>query len=130
MKNALLAPGFGAALSLVAVVGVQANDWPQWRGPNRDAVSTEKGLLQDWPTSGPLLVWKATGLGLGYSTVSVAQGHVFVVGDKGQESFALALKVDDSKKFGQRSSARPVRLVGAGLLVRAEHRPWMAIWFL
>ncbi|MBI3416163.1 MAG: hypothetical protein HY043_12770, partial [Verrucomicrobia bacterium] len=45
-------------------------DWPQWRGPHRDGISTEKGLLQDWPAGGPPLAWKATGLGAGYATVA------------------------------------------------------------
>ena len=41
-------------------------DWPQWRGPNRDGVSTETGLLQAWKPGGPPLAWRATGLGTGY----------------------------------------------------------------
>ena len=32
-----------------------AADWPQWRGPNRDGVSQETGLLQEWPKEGPKL---------------------------------------------------------------------------
>ena len=43
-----------------------AGDWPQWRGPNRDGVSTEKGLLDKWPEGGPKLVWKAEGVGEGF----------------------------------------------------------------
>ncbi|MBN1443690.1 MAG: hypothetical protein JXA90_13355, partial [Planctomycetes bacterium] len=40
-------------------------EWPQWRGPNRDDISSDKGLLTKWPSGGPALVWKATGLGGG-----------------------------------------------------------------
>lgn len=57
------------------------NPWPQFRGPNRDAKSTETGLLKQWPAAGPPLLWKATGLGSGYSSVSVAGGKVFTMGD-------------------------------------------------
>ena len=37
--------------------------WPQWRGPNRDGISKETGLLKEWPANGPSLVWKAAGAG-------------------------------------------------------------------
>jgi outer membrane protein assembly factor BamB len=98
MKNALLSRTFCAVIAGFVAHIVPASDWPQWRGPNRDAASTETGLLQDWPAGGPPLVWKANGLGLGYSTIAVTQGRIFTVGDKGQESFAVALKVDDGKE--------------------------------
>src|SRR5215510_8389568 len=57
-----------------------SSDCPQWRGPNRDGVSKETGLLKDWPAGVPKLAWKATGLGKGYSTVAVAGGKIFTIG--------------------------------------------------
>ena len=42
-----------------------AANWPQWRGPNRDGISKETGLLKQWPAEGPPLVWKASGAGGG-----------------------------------------------------------------
>src|SRR5437016_7691624 len=45
-------------------------DWPQWRGPNRDGISTDHGLLQDWTAHPPKLLWTADGLGRGYASVS------------------------------------------------------------
>ena len=62
-----------------------AADWPQWRGPNRDGVSTETGILDEWPEEGPKLLWKATGVGEGFSSVSVANGRIYTMGD-GKES--------------------------------------------
>jgi len=62
-----------------------AADWPQWRGPNRDGVSTETGILDEWPEGGPKLLWKATGVGAGFSSVSVANGRIYTMGD-GKES--------------------------------------------
>jgi outer membrane protein assembly factor BamB len=81
-------------------------DWPQWRGPNRDDISTETGLLKDWPASGPHLVWKATGLGAGYSGVSVLGDRLYCAGDKKEDSLVLALDCADGKqvwctKFGK-----------------------------
>jgi outer membrane protein assembly factor BamB len=61
-----------------------AADWPQWRGPGRTGVSTETGLLKEWPEDGPKLVRKITGLGGGYSTVAIVGGKIFTTGSKGQ----------------------------------------------
>ena len=43
-------------LSLSTVL-VQAGDWPQWRGPDRNDLSKETGLLKQWPAEGPKQVW-------------------------------------------------------------------------
>ena len=50
---------------------LQAGDWPNWRGTNRDDVSDEKGLLETWPTGGPKKLWMARDGGLGYAGFSV-----------------------------------------------------------
>lgn len=57
-----------------------ATDWPQWRGPNRDGISTEKGLLKEWPKGGPPLAWRIKGLGSGMSSVAIAGGRLFTQG--------------------------------------------------
>ena len=57
--------------------------WPQWRGPRRDGISTERDLLANWPAEGPRLLWKAEGLGRGWSSPIVTGGAVFVTGDVG-----------------------------------------------
>lgn len=51
--------------------------WPQWRGANRDNISPDKGLLQEWPSAGPPLVWRLHGLGDGVSPVSIGGGRIF-----------------------------------------------------
>ena len=66
-----------------AVPLAPGGDWPQWRGPKRDGVSIETGLLPSWPASGPPRVWSANGLGRGFSSVSVAAGRIFTMGDRG-----------------------------------------------
>ena len=48
-----------------------AADWPQWRGPNRDGISAETGLLKEWPKEGPRLLWQRKDVGDGYSTPAV-----------------------------------------------------------
>src|SRR5262249_13310811 len=74
-----------------------AADWPQWRGPNRDGVSAETGLLKDWPAAGPPLAWYASGLGDGYSSVVTAGNRIFATGDKGESSYVIALNLADGK---------------------------------
>jgi outer membrane protein assembly factor BamB len=73
-------------------------DWPGWRGPDRTGVSTEKGLLNEWPKGGPKLAWKAKDLGEGFSTPSVAGGKVFLLGTKGNDEYIIALDVKDGSK--------------------------------
>jgi len=69
-------------------------DWPQWRGPHRDAVSAETGLLKEWPTNGPTLAWELTGLGKGYSSVVIAGGTLFTMGNIDAQ-YMLAFKLSD-----------------------------------
>ena len=68
-------------ISIFVVVNVNAQDWAQWRGPKQDAVCTETGLLQSWPETGPELAWEVSGLGSGYSAVSICDGKLFTMGD-------------------------------------------------
>src|SRR5688572_14248574 len=72
--------------------------WPQWRGPQRDGVSTDTGLLAAWPAGGPPKVLTATGLGAGFSSVAIAQGRIFTMGDQTDAQYVIAL--DQAK--GQR----------------------------
>jgi outer membrane protein assembly factor BamB len=88
-----LAPAFVLAL-LIATPPAGADDWPQWRGPERNGKSAETGLLAQWPEAGPPLVWKAEGIGAGYSTVSVAGGRIFTMGDLADGQYVFALKQD------------------------------------
>jgi hypothetical protein len=53
----------------------QPFDWPQWQGPDRNAISREKGLLQSWPKDGPPLLWEVKDLGESYSSPSIAAGR-------------------------------------------------------
>jgi len=68
------------ALFAGCLTTLPAADWQQWRGPERDGISKETGLLQKWPEGGPPLAWKATGLGEGFASVAVANGRVITQG--------------------------------------------------
>jgi outer membrane protein assembly factor BamB len=92
--------------SLLGVFGVVAftftcgaDDWPQWRGPHRDGISNEKGLLKEWPKDGPKLLWKVTNAGSGYSTPAVVGDRLYLLGNEGMEKeFVEALAVADGKR--------------------------------
>jgi outer membrane protein assembly factor BamB len=99
-----------AVLSLPRVVSNRAlDDWPQWRGPNRDGVSAERGLLKDWPAGGPPLVWKTGGAGEGYSSFSTANGRLYTLGARGGTEYVIAFDAATGKRLwesehGQRFS--------------------------
>jgi outer membrane protein assembly factor BamB len=97
----------------VGATAARANDWPQWQGPDRTAVSQEKGLLQNWPKGGPNLLWRATGLGVGFSTPSVAAGRIFTMGNRGKTEYVLALDEGTGKELWS-AEVGPVRAGGGG----------------
>jgi outer membrane protein assembly factor BamB len=88
-------------LLAVLLVGVaaRAEDWPSWRGPNRDAISLEKGLLDSWPKDGPRLLWQAKGLGNGYSSVAIAGGRIFSMGAIRGAAHLIALDLETGKEL-------------------------------
>lgn len=54
-----------------------ASDWPQYLGPDRNAVSSETGLLRSWPADGPKVLWTVP-LGVGFGGPAVSEGKVYV----------------------------------------------------
>jgi len=71
-----------------------AGDWPQWRGPRRDGVCDETGLLQQWPEGEPKLLWKSTDLGRGYSAPIIVGQRIYLAGDVGDDLAIFALDLD------------------------------------
>jgi outer membrane protein assembly factor BamB len=89
-------------LSLIA----SAADWPQWRGPNRDGISSETGLLPAWPAGGPRALWKASGLGEGYSSLAIVNGRIYTQGQRGNQEFVIALDVKTGQKLWETPTTR------------------------
>ncbi len=92
--------------ALTLGVSLSAADWPQWNGPDRNGVSKETGLLQQWPSSGPSLVWTATGLGNGYGSTAVVGTRVFVQGTRNGSSVVVALNRADGKEIWSKALGR------------------------
>jgi len=68
--------------------------WPEFRGPRRDSISTETGLLKQWPADGPPLIWTYSDCGKGFSGVSIAEGKIFSAGDFGEKEVLFALDLN------------------------------------
>ena len=77
----------------------RADDWPQFRGPNRDSRSAETGLLAEWPANGPELLWSASDVGAGFTHVAVVDGLVYVTGLVGTAGFLSAYTADGELKW-------------------------------
>ena len=87
-----------ASAAVLMITTLRAADWPQWQGPDRTGNSKETGLLKQWPSSGPAVVWTATGLGSGYGSLAVAGDRVFVQGTRGGNSIVVAYNRADGKE--------------------------------
>ena len=105
MRNVLLwlsmvTAGCSAACAAEEPDGLIASpepDWPQWRGPRRDGVSHETGLLAAWPAEGPKLLWKINDLGRGWSSPIIVGKRLYVTGDRDGQ-----LKIDAFDLAGKR----------------------------
>ncbi|MGD9722872.1 MAG: PQQ-binding-like beta-propeller repeat protein [Pirellulales bacterium] len=88
-----------AFLVLLAVPAL-AVDWPQWRGPGRDGISQETGLLAQWPAEGPKLLWQVKNIDDGYSTPSVVGDRLYLMSNKGMDDeFVQALNAADGSQI-------------------------------
>jgi outer membrane protein assembly factor BamB len=96
MKPRSLFPLSGVFLALA--LPALAADWPQWRGPNRDDVSRETGLLKSWPKDGPPLLWSFTDAGIGYSGPAVVGDRLYTLGGDGKKTSVYALDVKNPEK--------------------------------
>ena len=83
--------------------------WPQWRGPNRDNVSTESGLLKEWPEDGPPLLWQAEGLGEGIASVAIAGGRVVTLGYRDEQEFVTAVSAETGEQLWMKSIGPAVK---------------------
>jgi len=99
MKRWILLVGLGTAF----LQSVEADDWPQWRGPDRSGVSQETNLLKQWPQNGPRRIWLYDKAGNGYSGPAIVGGRLFTMGTRsiaGKEQEAvIALEENTGKEL-------------------------------
>lgn len=92
-------------LILLTVIAEPAagDDWPGWRGPNRDGICRETGLLQSWPDGGPKLLWKTKGIGEGYSGPAIVGDRLYTMGNRDGKEQVFALDVTNGGKQAWKS---------------------------
>jgi outer membrane protein assembly factor BamB len=93
-----------------ATVTVSAGDWPGFRGPNRDNISTETGLYRTWPAGGPKVLWKTT-VAEGYAGAAIKAGRLYVNDyDEAKKEHAVrCLSMADGKELWRWSYVVDVR---------------------
>jgi outer membrane protein assembly factor BamB len=90
-----------ASLVIPALAGVARGEWPQWRGPNRDGVSTETGLMKSWPEGGPPRVWLFENCGLGYSAPAIVGSRLYMMGARENEEQLIAIDAKTGNELWQ-----------------------------
>jgi len=100
----LLSTGLAIGYLCVLTMSSMAQDWPQWRGPNRDDISQAKGLLKKWPDGGPKQLWINKNSGLGYSGFAIVKDRLYTMGlelegDRQAKCFVLCLDANDGKEI-------------------------------
>jgi outer membrane protein assembly factor BamB len=86
-----------------------SHEWSQWRGQNRDGISPDTGLLTALPPGGPPLIWKAIGLGASYSSIAIAKGKIYTMGDLGDGSYVLCLDATTGTVLWTTRMGRPYK---------------------
>ncbi|MDP6546634.1 MAG: PQQ-binding-like beta-propeller repeat protein [Phycisphaerae bacterium] len=95
----LVACGAARGADTAKLIASPEPDWPQWRGPKRDAVSTETGLLDAWPEGGPKLLWKTTGLGRGWCSPIIVKDTIYICGEIKWDLMIFAMGLDGEIKW-------------------------------
>ena len=91
-----------------------STEWPQWRGPNRDGMSSLVPLSKQWPESGPTQVWRKP-LGEGFSGLSVSGSRLYTMFSKGTNEYAVCLDAADGTEIWKtRTGAKYMESHGNG----------------
>ena len=111
MTARFLTTVFGGWLVATAL-GAQAptpGEWSQWRGPNRDGISSETNLLGQWPSEGPPLAWQSTGAGTAYSSFSTSGGRLYTLGARDDVEYVMAFDRASGAKLWETPNGRRFR---------------------
>jgi outer membrane protein assembly factor BamB len=98
----LVLASFALIAGTVARQAAGTDDWPQFRGPNRDDISAETNLLEEWPEGGPAQLWRSENAGLGFSGFSVVGDRLYTMGADNQAEFVLCLDATNGEEIWRR----------------------------
>jgi len=110
IKDYVLALAFGF---MVCTIGARhdgsakAADWPNWRGPNHNGVSSETGWLATWPEGQPKVLWKAS-IGTGFASMAVSNGRVYTMGNIRNNDILYCLDADTGQDLWKQSYPCPL----------------------
>jgi outer membrane protein assembly factor BamB len=96
------------AFLLLAAQVALASDWPRWRGPNDDGVSTETGWSARWPVGGPKVLWRAN-VGGGFSSVAVRSARLYTLGNQNNVDTVYCLNADTGAEIWKHSYPAPIQ---------------------
>lgn len=98
---------FLTTFTFLCVSPTHGEDWPQWRGANRDCISTEKGLQQSWGANGPKLLWTFRNAGVGYSGPAVVGETLFMMGVQNESESIFSLDTNTGKQLWSTPIGKP-----------------------
>jgi outer membrane protein assembly factor BamB len=101
---------------------VQGDDWPQWRGPNRNNVSSESGLLKSWPDSGPSLLYQIEALGDGIAAPTIVGNQAFTLSVFDGVEYVVAFNAET----GEREWISRLGLPSDGYVVHHRLMRWLS----
>ena len=99
IKGYVVALVFGFGISAIWAgfyTTAEAADWPNWRGPNYNGVSSETGWNATWPKGGPKVPWKKS-IGTGFASIAVSNGRVYAMGNIDDKDILYCLDAETGK---------------------------------
>ncbi len=94
-------------LTLGLCLTVNAGDWPNYRGPNYDGISSETGWTAEWPSSGPKVLWEAS-IGTGFASIAVKDGRAYTMGNINNNDILYCFDAANGKKIWEKSYDCPL----------------------
>ncbi len=110
IKGYVVALAFGLGISAIGAGSygtAEAADWPNWRGPNYNGVSSETGWNATWPKGGPKVSWKKS-IGTGFASMAVSNGRVYALGNINDRDILYCLDAETGKEIWKKSYACPL----------------------
>jgi len=101
----------GGFCSLALLTAAAAgDDWPQFRGPHRDNISRETGLLRAWPDGGPKVLWSVE-VCQGYAAAAIHSGRVYFndYNEEAREWYVRCLTLDEGKELWRYADSKRIR---------------------